>query len=357
MDFMTLAVELNWIGKLIYNNLYNWVLGWGNEYTLIGAFGITVILFTLFLKLIVSPLDVWQKVLSRKNAHKMEIMKPELDKLTKQCGEDKNLLMQKQRALYKKYKYSTFSACLPSIVSLVIFFIVFSGFRSAVSYHNEQVYLQVAEAWNNAYDASIASQTEVAPDEVDTAAATLLADQSAIDKYDGLQEKFLLTKNIFMPDAPWKRPVPDTATYSGTGMGSLGISVDATEYNRVMGAVIDKYNYTDEGKKVANGYLILPIVAFILSVISTKLIKPGDQPQMAGQTEEQLKAQKSQQKMMTYFMPVMMGVFALFYSSAFTIYMVVGSIFTTLFNLAFNIVAKQIDARKRDERLSTTIKD
>lgn len=355
MDFMNLATDLNWIGKLIYNGLYQWVLSWGNDYALIGAFGITVILFTLFLKLATLPFDVWQKVLTRKNSLKMEVMKPELDKITKQCGQNKELFMQKQRELYKKHKYSAFSACLPSLVTLAIFFTVFSGFNSAVRHYNSAVFDNLTDVYDKAYVAAIAEKTDIITDNTELKAyATAQSEAAVLAAYK--PERFLLTKNFFMPDS-WKSPIPDIATYSGTGMGKLGITgTDRNEYQKIMAPIIKKYNFDENNKKVWNGYLILPIISLALSILSSKLIKPPEAPQMAGQTEEQRKAQQSQAKMMTYMMPVMMGVFALFYSTAFALYMVVSNLFTTTFNLGFNIVSKQIDKRRKDEMLTKTIK-
>ena len=56
MDIMSLATELNLVGKLIYNYLFSWIQTWGSGSDVIGAFGITVIFFTLFLKIATSPL-------------------------------------------------------------------------------------------------------------------------------------------------------------------------------------------------------------------------------------------------------------------------------------------------------------
>ena len=55
-------------------------------------------------------------------------------------------------------------------------------------------------------------------------------------------------------------------------------------------------------------------------------------------------------------MPIMMGVFALFYSSAFCIYMVMNSLITVIFNLAYNAIAKKQEAKEEDERLAVTFK-
>ncbi|MFI3228803.1 MAG: membrane protein insertase YidC [Bacillota bacterium] len=356
MGTLVLATELNFVGKLIYDYLYQWVLGWGSNFELIGAFGITVILFTIFLKILVLPMDVWQKTLSRKNTLKMEIMKPALDKAAKQCGENKELLMQKQRAIYKEHGYSAFSACLPSLISLAIFMVVFSGFNSAVKFENSTTFDELSAVYDAAYESAVTEYTadgSYASTEV-VVMAVESAEAAVLEAYE--PEKFLLTKNIFMSDT-WANPIPTVSDYTGTGLGKLGITdMDSTTYNRVMGVIEEYYNYNEDGDSVWNGYLILPILSFLLSIVSTRLIKQPEQPAVAGQTEEQQKAQQNQTKMMTYMMPLMMGVFALFYSTAFTLYMVVSNLFSTTFNLLFNLVTKKKDAEAKDKRLSTTIK-
>lgn len=372
MDFMTLlgaSAISEGIGKLIYNVLYIWISGWSNNWSLIGAFSVTVIMFTLFLKTVVFPLDVWQKVLARKNAKIMEEMKPELEKVNKQCGSNKELQMQKQREVYKKYKYSAFSSCLPMILTLVIFFIVFGGFNSAVSMHNRTMYEKMETVYDNAYkkvfddyvkqgilvetidahygikDYKLVSEEITKADIKQEAISS--AEKAVLDNYK--PESFFLTKNIFVSDN-WKSPVPNADSFTGKGMGSSNIDVDAGKYQTVMKPLMEKY----AGQW--NGYLILPILAFIINILSMKLNKMPDQPPMPGQSEEQIKAQKSQAKMMQYMMPVMMLVFAILYSAAFTLYMVLNSLITTIFNLVFNIVTKKKDEKEKDRLMSITVK-
>ncbi len=355
MDIMSLATELNLMGKFVYNVLYKWVLSWGIDGEVIGPFAVTVILFTLFLKIATSPLDVWQKIIARSNSKKMEIMKPELDKINKLYGNDRNTLAMKQREVYQKYKYSAFKACLPTVVTLVVFMVVFGGFNSAVKYHNVVVFEELQkvyeETYATAYDASI-GQGNSATDAAQEAIGQ--AESAVLEKYE--LERFLLTDNIFMPDT-WKNPIPDVSTYAGTGMGKLGITeVDKTTYEKVMKPIIEEYNFNDKGKSAWNGYLILPVLVGVLSIVSSKLIKPPEQPQVAGQTEEQMKMQQSQTKMMQYMMPVLMAVFSLFYSAAFSLYMFVSSLFSFIFNVIWNVIQKKQDAIERDRIMSTTVK-
>ena len=217
MDIMSLATDLNLMGKFVYNVLYKWVLSWGIESDVIGAFAVTVILFTLFLKIITSPLDVWQKIIARSNSKKMEVMKPELDKINKLYGNDRNMLAVKQREVYQKYKYSTFKACLPTIVTLVVFMVVFSGFNSAVKYHNAVVFENLQKVYEESYSVAYEDAVQSGASSVEAAqSATEIAEKAVVDNYE--LERFLLTKNIFMPDT-WKSPIPDVSTYAGSGMG------------------------------------------------------------------------------------------------------------------------------------------
>ena len=133
--------NLNFIGDYI---------GWLIKIT--GSVGFGIILFTLTLRLIVLPFDIFSKIKTKKNAAKMEEMRPELEKLQKQYANDKNLYNQKMLALQKKNGYSPLSGCLPMILSLVIFIIAINAFRtySAVSMANE--YNDIISHYNSAVE-------------------------------------------------------------------------------------------------------------------------------------------------------------------------------------------------------------
>lgn len=50
--------------------------------------------------------------------------------------------------------------------------------------------------------------------------------------------------------------------------------------------------------------------------------------------------------MMQYFMPLMIGVFAIFYSGAFALYMFTSSVCAIVFQLGFNLIAALIDKKR-----------
>lgn len=131
-------VNLNWIGQLIR------ILIEG-----IGIVGVGIIVFTLILKTIVLPLDIYSRINSKKQALIMDRMRPQMEKLQKQYANDKNMYNQKVMELQKKSGYSMFGACLPMIVSLVIFIIVFNAFSTYSQYANLKTYNDMVVKYND----------------------------------------------------------------------------------------------------------------------------------------------------------------------------------------------------------------
>ena len=138
-----------------------------------------VIIFTLFLKLITLPFDFMSRFSMRKNSLKMEEMRPELEKLQKQYANDKNLYNQKMMALYKKNGYSMFGACLPTIITLVIFIIAISGFTDYSQYQNKKYFYEMSVAYNNVIYAGLEldeNYIKIGNDGIITVAANELKD-------------------------------------------------------------------------------------------------------------------------------------------------------------------------------------
>jgi len=126
-----------------------------------GDIGLGIILFTVILRLITLPLDIMSRVSTKKNGLKMESMKPQLEKMQKQYANNKDLYNQKMQALYKKEGYSPFAACLPSIISLVVFFVVFGAFNSFSKYSSKDVINKMAVAYTESVSAKTANNIVV----------------------------------------------------------------------------------------------------------------------------------------------------------------------------------------------------
>ena len=326
------------------------------------SFGWTVVVFTVILRLILSPLDIWQKIIARKNAKAMERMKPQLEALQQKYGDDKQRMQQEQMALYKKEHYSMWGMCLPTIVTFVVFFVVFAGFRQMVGYQYALDYKNSVNTFNavvaeevgakygdrnadgviDLYDIDPASPTAVEDrDAVIDAAQIAVYNEYYSDEQTSVRS-WLWIKNIFVSDN-WAQSVPNYTSITGqTGFATSRLSgVEKAEYEMVMGNVLGTGGYGQNGKW--NGLLLLPALSILLSFLSTFLLsKAQGQPPQPQQTPDG-KNPMNTSKMMQWIMPIMMGVFALMYSGAFALYMFTSSAVAIVFQLSFNLVAKLID--------------
>lgn len=130
-------IKLNWIGKLIS------LLVSG-----IGSVGVGIILFSVILKVIVLPFDVYQRIAMRKQNIKMKENQAKMEKLQKQYANDKEKYNQKVMEMYKESGFSMFSSCLPMILSLVIFIVAINAFNAYAQYANVKNYNEMVSAYN-----------------------------------------------------------------------------------------------------------------------------------------------------------------------------------------------------------------
>ncbi len=145
---MPSSLNLNWIGQFIKILIESF-----------GSIGLGIIMFTVVLKLITLPLDIYQRVSMKKNNLKMERMRPQLEKLQRQYANDKALYSQKMQALYKKEGYSMFSSCLPTIVTMVIFIIVIGQFSNYSRYTNLVMINNMADAYTQKVEQLVEEDT------------------------------------------------------------------------------------------------------------------------------------------------------------------------------------------------------
>lgn len=133
----TFEVSLGWLGNLIR------LLTVG-----VGSVGVGIILFSLILKAITLPFDVYQRVAMRKQNQKMKENQARMEKLQKQYANDKQAYNQKVMEMYKENGISMFSSCLPMILSLVIFFVAINAFHAFSRSANIENYNTMVDAYN-----------------------------------------------------------------------------------------------------------------------------------------------------------------------------------------------------------------
>jgi len=87
-------------------------------YTLIGNFGIAILLSTVVIKLLFFPLAHKSYV----SMSKMKKLQPEIAKMKERFGDDRAKQQQAMMELYKKEKVNPMSGCLPIVLQIPVFF-------------------------------------------------------------------------------------------------------------------------------------------------------------------------------------------------------------------------------------------
>ncbi len=125
--------------------LGGWLIGWINRYIIIlvfdllgnfiGNYGIIILLLTILIKLVISPLTIK----SYMSSAKMKVLKPEVDKINAKYPKSEDAMKKQQEvmALYSKTGVSMFGGCLPMLLQFPILFAMFRFFPSSFELRQE----------------------------------------------------------------------------------------------------------------------------------------------------------------------------------------------------------------------------
>ena len=337
-----------------FRSILEWIYG------LVGSYGIAVVLFTLLIRGLLTPLEIS----SRKGMRKMAAIQPKLNALQEKYGKDQAKLQQKQQELMKKENYNPLSGCLPLLIQWPILFIMFYAMRDVAN-------------------ANIVGQ-----------AFTFLKGQTPV------YEPFLWVKNVFMADSPFKTAAVDASSLMTAGANIWNEAIQklsAADLETILAniraavpaaaeltqdqifnfastsAVRDTVNtylipalqtmpsYTAAVAPVAgwagvnfllfkvtlyqqfNGLLILPILSGITQVMMTKL-NPSMQQQPADNAQNSQTA--GMNNFMKYFFPLFSVFICLSSNAGFALYWCAINLFATGQSILINKLLDKQDAKK-----------
>lgn len=364
-----------------------------------------IIVFTIVLKIILLPLDFLNKYVTAKNAKVQKAIQPELEKIQKQYGNNKQIINQKTMELYKKNNYSVTGSCVVMLINmaltLTIFITLFSGLNSMAAYKVQYQYNEIQKSYYSVEDYSndnlaerykhyfteYASDTANLNDEGkikdETAAKTYAMDKvkaeiatynnetnnaNALQRYGEVKESWLWIDNIWKSDTPWTNSVATFKEYSNSaratfkdveikntadeqiGMLTAGDlkSLAEAEYNQIMDPI-------RESAGRANGYLIVVILAAGLNLISLLASQGKLKFKRKKKTtlEEEPKQKQPGGWLMLVLLPAIMIYITLIYNAVFGLYIFVSSLVTTaatpLINWLINVIDKKKQAKKDKE--------
>ena len=107
-------------------------MGWllGLLYEFIQDYGITIIVFTIIVKLCIYPLYIKQT----KSMAKMQDVQPKMQALQRKYANDKETLNIKMAELYKEEKFNPMGGCLPMLIQMPIIMGLFVLLRQPTMY-------------------------------------------------------------------------------------------------------------------------------------------------------------------------------------------------------------------------------
>jgi YidC/Oxa1 family membrane protein insertase len=99
----------------------------------IASYGLAILLLTLFIRLITSPL-VYSSYLS---GAKMKALRPEIEAMKKRVGNDQQQVGMEQMKLLREAGVNPLGGCIPALLQIPIFFALYSFFNSNIGLRGE----------------------------------------------------------------------------------------------------------------------------------------------------------------------------------------------------------------------------
>jgi len=298
-------------------------------HTIINNYAVTIIVFTLLIKLVVMPLNLK----SRKSTQRMQLVQPKMKELQEKYKNDQEKLNQKMQELYRKEGVSPMGGCLPMIVSMFVLFAMFYALRT---FANEQLVTQFLTFYHN----------------------------PTIDP-STLTDSFLWIRNLWMPDSPFATYLPDVQSLQlvdfdvwnriSAEMAASGAIPQALQFadrnammtyiNEVVAPFIASDVYAPYVAPIAglgnlsilgiikftiykfgNGWFVLPLISVVSQIFMQKMTMQNTQmdPNQAGTS-----------KTMLYMMTFMSLYFCAIYNSAFALYWVISNLYAIVENIGF----------------------
>ena len=114
---------VKYINRWIVIPVFNFLSSFTQNY------GITILLLTLFIRLLISPLT-YSSYLS---AAKMKVLRPEIEQLKAKHGGDQQAMSMEQMKLFREAGVNPLAGCIPALLQIPIFFALYSFFNSNVA--------------------------------------------------------------------------------------------------------------------------------------------------------------------------------------------------------------------------------
>lgn len=353
----------------------------------VGSYAWTIILFTVILKLVLSPLDFLQRFYTNKTTRAQAKLQPELQKLQKRYGQNQTLLAQKQNELYQKHNVGMKGSCIVMliymVVTLTVFMTLYSSLGTISNYKINAQFEELQSTYHQSYDVEYEQEylknylqiniddykaqddkesfVKTKEEEKITEFKQSLTEEEAIAKFDAekaeilktaqengqelvfnqygeIKDSWLWVKNIWRADNPTVKQILNYNDFKG----ATNTKVSETEYNAVMGKLLN-----DPQTNSANGYYILSAIVVLVSFVSQLITRKMNQPK--SKDGAVATATPGAGKIMMFVMPLIMMFFTLSSSAMFAIYIITNSLIATILTPVTTVICNKIEDKKEKE--------
>ncbi len=286
-----LGVPLGFIMRLIYNVLQN--------------YGLTLVVFTVFVKALMIPLAVKQQ----KSSAKMAAFRPQLEEIQQKYAKNQQKMSEELQELYQKEGYNPMSGCLPALIQFPIIFGLYDviykpmthilHLGDAVIEQAKEIALDLGSIAANAYsvEPSIISAVQNNPD------AFSALGNDVITKIQGLDLNFLGINLGIRPELAFNLllliPLLSFATsmlmtmVSMRSMGSAGAEAGAMKMTMYMMPLMSGWIAFQVPAGVGIYWILSNVLSIAQSLILNKLYNPRE---MAEKAKAELEARREQER-------------------------------------------------------------
>ncbi|MBQ2931840.1 MAG: YidC/Oxa1 family membrane protein insertase [Clostridia bacterium] len=313
-------------------------LGWILQlfYQLIGNYGFAIILFTVFIKLCLFPLDLKQK----KSMAKTQKIQPLLMEIQKKYANDKEKQNQETVKLYQKYGISPMSGCLPMLIQLPIIFALYWVVRKPIVYMmgvNASEVWRIAEAFNTWAAANADAVPAALKQYIPLTYQKGMGASNTFGSYE-IQIAQLLFKHPEILEhsaiAAWDKVL------NPINFGFFGMDLASVPDLKAFGGMfIGRFSGITRGDVLL---WIIPVLAGFSSWLSSKIATPAQKKEKGIILSEEEKAQKQQasatndtMKTMTTIMPLFSAWFAFTLPAAVGLYWIISNVIQILQHVFF----------------------
>ena len=295
---------------IFYNWLFNIIYG----ATQTNALGITIIFFTLIVKIILTPLIVKQQ----KSTFAMQRLQPEMNKIKKKYENKKDAESQQRMAyemqkLQKDNNISRFGGCLPLLIQLPILYALFYIFQQAYMYVDV-----VSQNYDSIANVVLSMPTDLRMDVFADIASKHISSKMTLDLSVADDIKALIGQ---ITQAEWSTILTNASDYASS-LQPLLTEKTGIEYFLGISVV--------ENPGLNFPAIIVPIASAASTFLSSKIMMSKNTASMDDNPAMQ------SMKMMNYIMPIMMGVMAISLPAGLGIYWTVSNIFQTAQTVLIN---------------------